>query len=156
MNINIGILANNREAVAKLLNILLANEYTLLIKTKNYHWNVTGLMFNDLHLFFDKQYTALNDITDEIAERVRTLGVYSFGTMKEFMEYTHLKEQPGEVPSDKEMIKDLLQDHEAIIKLIRKNIDATVEYQDVGTNNFLGDLIEKHEKMAWMLRSYIA
>lgn len=156
MDINIGIMPNNRDAVAKLLNILLADEYVLLIKTKNYHWNVTGMNFNDLHLFFDKQYAELTDITDEIAERVRALGIYSFGTMKEFIEYARIKEQTGSIPPAKEMIKNLLQDHEEIIKLIRKDIDKTVEFQDIGTNNFLSDLIEKHEKMAWMLRSYLA
>jgi starvation-inducible DNA-binding protein len=156
MDINIGIMPNNRDAVAKILNILLSDEYILLIKTKNYHWNVTGMNFNDLHLFFDKQYAELTNITDEIAERIRALGTHSFGTIKEFIEYARLKEEPGKVPSDKEMIRNLLHDHEEIIKLIRKDIDKTIEFQDIGTNNFLSDLIEKHEKMAWMLRSYLA
>jgi starvation-inducible DNA-binding protein len=156
MEINIGIVANDRDAVAKSLNILLADEYILLFKTKNYHWNVTGMNFNDLHLFFDKQYAELDDIVDRTAERVRALGNRAFGTAKEFMEYSRLKEQPGTIPSEKEMIKNLLIDHETIIKLIRTDIEKTVEFNDSGTNNFLCDLIEKHEKMAWMLRSYIA
>ncbi len=156
MDINIGIMPNNRDAVAKILNILLSDEYILLIKTKNYHWNVTGMNFNDLHLFFDKQYAELTNITDEIAERVRALGTHSFGTMKEFIEYARLKEEPEKVPSDKEMIKKLLHDHEKIIQIIRHDIEKTDEFSDAGTNSFLSNLIEKHEKMAWMLRSYLA
>lgn len=156
MEINIGIVPNDRDAVAKALNILLADESLLLLKTRNYHWNVTGMNFNDLHLFFDKQYSELSDIIDATAERVRALGNRAFGTAKEFVEYARLKEQPGLMPSDKEMIKNLVMDHETIIKLIRTDIDATVKYNDMGTNNFLCDLIEKHEKMAWMLRSYLS
>ena len=156
MEPNIGMMGNNRDAVAKLLNILLSDEYVLLIKTKNYHWNVTGMNFQDLHLFFDKQYAQLLDIVDDTAERARALGNFSFGTMKAFTEYARLKEHMGEIPADKVMIKNLLEDHEAIIKLIRADIDKTVEYMDAGTNNFLCDLIEKHEKMAWMLRAYIS
>ena len=156
MEVNIGILPNNRDAVSKLLNILLCNEYVLLVKTKNYHWNVTGMNFNDLHLFFDKQYGELLDIVDEAAERVRALGNYSFGTMKAFIEYAQIKEHMGDIPTEKVMIKNLLDDHETVIKLIREYIKKTSEFADDGTNNFLCDLIEKHEKMAWMLRSYIA
>jgi starvation-inducible DNA-binding protein len=155
MELNIGIMPNDRDAVCKLLNILLCNEYVLLVKTKNYHWNVTGMNFNDLHLFFDKQYGELLEIVDDAAERVRALGNYSFGTMKAFIEYAHIKEHTGDIPTEKVMIKNLLNDHEIVIKLIRETIKKTIEFSDDGTNNFLCDLIEKHEKMAWMLRSYI-
>jgi starvation-inducible DNA-binding protein len=156
MEINTGIMPNNADAVSKLLNILLCNEYVLLVKTKNYHWNVTGMNFNDLHLFFDRQYAELLEVVDDTAERVRALGNYSFGTMKAFIEYAHIKEHAGDIPAEKVMIKNLLNDHETIIKLIRQYIDKTIEFSDIGTNNFLCDLIEKHEKMAWMLRSYLA
>ncbi len=156
METNIGIMPNNRDAVSKLLNILLSDEYVLLIKTKNYHWNVTGMNFNDLHLFFDKQYGELLEIVDDTAERVRALGNYSFGTMKAFIEYARIKEHMGEIPAEKIMIKNLLADHESIIKLIRIDIDKTVEFMDAGTNNFLCELIDKHERMAWMLRAYLS
>ena len=156
METNIGMMPNNRDATAKLLNILLSDEYVLLIKTKNYHWNVAGMNFNDLHLFFDKQYAQLLDIVDDTAERVRALGCYSFGTLKAFSEYARIKEHMGDIPKDKVMIKNLLDDHETIIKFIRADIDKTIEYMDAGTNNFLCDLIEKHEKMAWMLRAYLS
>ena len=156
MEPNIGMMTNNRDAAAKLLNIVLSDEYVLLVKTKNYHWNVTGMNINDLHLFFDKQYGQLLDMVDDTAERVRALGNVSFGTMKSFLEYARIKEHTGNIPAEKVMIKNLLEDHEAIIKLIRADIEKTVEYMDAGTNNFLCDLIEKHEKMAWMLRSYLS
>lgn len=154
---NIGLNKNNRQAVSNMLNTLLADEYLLYIKTQNYHWNVTGLMFNDLHIFFGKQYQQLADIVDSVAERVRALGERSHGTMQEFLDNTRLKEKPGVVPAAQEMIKNLLEDHEAIIRTLRTDIDETTnEFEDVGTNNFLSDLITRHEKMAWMLRAYIS
>lgn len=154
---SIGILPDSREATAKILNILLSDEYLLYVKTQNYHWNVTGLMFNDLHLFFGKQYAELACIVDNTAERVRALGHRALGTMKEFIEHARLKEEVKIVPEAKDMIANLLTDHEAIIKSLRIDIETiTDEYLDAGTSNFLTDLMEKHEKMAWMLRSYLS
>lgn len=154
---NIGLNKNTRQAVSNILNTLLADEYLLYVKTQNYHWNVTGLMFNDLHTFFGKQYEQLADIVDSVAERVRALGERSLGTMQEFLDNARLKEVPSIVPTAQEMIKNLLEDHETIIRTLRGDIDATTnEFEDVGTNNFLSDLITQHEKMAWMLRAYIS
>jgi starvation-inducible DNA-binding protein len=156
MDINIGIAEKNSAEIAVLLNKLLSDEYLLLVKTKNYHWNIKNTMnFNDLHLFFDKQYESLLGVVDDVAERIRSLGTRSFGTMNEFIKNSQLKEQDNAVPSDKEMIKNLLDDHETIIRSLRPYINKTAELQDMGTNNFLCGLIEKHEKMAWMLRSYL-
>ncbi len=157
MEPNIGIVPNNRAAVSKVLNTLLSDEYILLVKTKNYHWNVTGMNFNDLHLFFDKQYEQLVTIADEVAERVRMLGGRPLATLSEFAKSARLKETEGVVPEAREMIGNLLADHEAIVRSLRLDIDTAInEYGDAGTSNFLTDLIEKHEKMAWMLRSYIS
>jgi len=154
---NIGLNKNSRQAVSNMLNSLLADEYLLYTKTQNYHWNVTGLMFNDLHTFFGKQYQQLAEIVDSVAERVRALGERSHGTMQEFLDNARLKEMPGVVPAAQEMIKNLLEDHEAIIRTLRIDIEATTnEFEDAGTNNFLSDLITRHEKMAWMLRAYIS
>ncbi len=154
---NIGINTNNRQAVCKMLNTLLSDEYLLYVKTQNYHWNVTGLMFNDLHLFFGEQYKQLASIVDMVAERVRMLGGTAHGTMQEFVENARIKEAAGMVPPYKEMLKNLLADQESIIRSIRVDIDATSdEFEDMGTNNFLCELITKHEKMAWMLRAYIS
>ncbi len=154
---NIGLNKNKRQAVSAMLNALLADEYLIYTKTQNYHWNVTGLMFNDLHTLLGKQYQQLADIIDSVAERVRALGKRAHGTMQEFLGTTRLKETPGTVPDAKEMIKNLLEDHEAIIRTLRIDIEATNdEFEDAGTNNFLSDLITRHEKMAWMLRAYIS
>lgn len=153
----IGINEHNRQAVCKMLNTLLSDEYLLYVKTQNYHWNVTGLMFNDLHLFFGKQYKELASIADMVAERVRALGGKALGTMQEFIENSRLKEPTGMVTDYKNMLKNLLADQESIIRSIRIDIDATSdEFEDMGTNNLLCKLIEKHEKMAWMLRSYLS
>lgn len=157
MEPNIGIVTNNRDAVSKLLNTLLADEYLVYVKTQNYHWNVTGVFFNDLHQFFGKQYGELACIIDMVAERVRALGGKAFGSMDEFSKYSRLKEQPGVVPADKEMLRNLLNDHESIIKTLRTDIEScSNEFQDEGTSNFLAELIIKHEKMAWMLRAYVS
>ena len=107
--------------------------------------------------FLANNINNLPDIVDMVAERVRALGGRSLGTMQEFIENSRLKEQSGVAPDYKDMLKNLLADHEAIIRSIRIDIDATSdEFEDMGTNNFLCGLIEKHEKMAWMLRSYLS
>jgi len=153
---NFGLDKAAREESGKLLNILLADEYLLYTKTYNYHWNVVGLMFNDLHKFFEGQYEQLEGFVDATAERVRAVGIRALGTMGEFLKYARLKEDaPGTVPEAKQMIKNLLDDHETIISSLRIDLDRTAEINDMGTNNFLNDLLMKHEKMAWMLRSYL-
>ena len=154
MKVNIGISDKNRQAAAKILNILLSDEYVLYTKTRKCHWNVTGPQFNDLHKFFESQYEALNDIVDDVAERARSLGVFSFGTLNEFLKHARLKEKPGQNPSAQGMIQDLLSDHEAIVRALRVDLEACAnQYQDMGTSDFLTGLMEQHEKMAWMLRA---
>jgi starvation-inducible DNA-binding protein len=156
MNLNIGIEAKHREGVVGLLSPLLADEYVLYTKTRNYHWNVVGLQFNDLHKFFQEQYEALDDVVDEVAERARTLGGHAVGTLAEFVQLTRLKEQPGRYPDAREMLANLLADHEAIIRTLRRDLETAAEqHHDVGTNDFLTGLMEKHEKMAWMLRTFL-
>jgi len=153
--INSDIEPENRAAVTTLLNTLLADEYVLYVKTQNFHWNIRNSMnFNDLHLFFGKMYDEIADFIDALAERVRALGGRPLATMNEFIKNARLKEE-GSVPADKEMIKKLLDDSEAIIRSLRADIQKTAEWNDMGTNNMLADLITKHEKMAWMLRSYL-
>lgn len=154
MAIAIDISAANRKKVAHILNELLADEFTLYVKTLNYHWNVKSHHFNDLHKFFESQYETLLEFSDSVAERVRSLDETAFGTMHEFLKHGQLKEKPGAALTDAQMIKNLLEDHEAIIRSIRKSQDDCMnKYQDASTNNFLLNLIEKHEKMAWMLRA---
>ena len=153
--ISIGIVDQNRQQVADRLNLLLANEYILYTKTLKFHWNVVGPFFGQLHLLFEQQYEQLLGIVDEVAERVRALGHVSFGTLKEFSTHATLPEEPGANPESSVMIRKLLEDHEAIIRQIRVYIDYTAQAGDMGTNNFLSELIERHEKNAWILRSHL-
>ena len=156
MKPNIGLSAKSQKGVAEILNRLLSDEYVLYTKTRNDHWNVVGLQFNDLHKFFESQYEELNDIVDEVAERARSLGENSFGTLTEFLKATRLKEYPNRYPNAREMILGLLRDHEAIIRYLRTDLEACAErYGDMGTNDFLTGLMERHEKMAWMLRAFL-
>jgi starvation-inducible DNA-binding protein len=155
MTLNIGIRDGDREAVIAILNTLLADEYLLYTKTRNYHWNVTGMQFNDLHKFFEAQYEALDDTVDEVAERVRALGGRAFGTLEEFRKAARLTEHPGAVPAAREMLGALLADHEALARTLRADVDTVTERKDVGTADFLTALLEAHEKAAWMLRSFL-
>ena len=154
MKPNIGITDQNRQAVVDLLNTVLADEYALYTKTRNYHWNVTGPHFNDLHKFFEAQYEELEAFVDEVAERARALGGRAVGSLAEFAKTTRLTEDAGAVTGATEMIRALLGDHETLVRALRADVAATAErYQDVGTSDFLTGLMEKHEKMAWMLRA---
>lgn len=155
VGVHIGISEKGRKEVAQRLNLLLANEYVLYTKTLKYHWNIKGPFFGPLHELFGKQYEQLLHMIDDIAERAQQLGFEAVATLKEFLKVSTIKEEPGVYPDDKGMIKNLLNDQEAIIRQIREDIDHTTQVSDAGTNNFLSELIEKHEKMAWMLRSHL-
>jgi starvation-inducible DNA-binding protein len=156
MNPNIGLSEKQRAGVVTILNTLLADEYLLYTKTRNYHWNVVGQQFNDLHKFFEAQYNELNEIVDAVAERARSLGDNALGTMTEFLKCTRLKEQPGDYPNARDMIANLLADHEALIGHLRVDLETCAEkYHDIGTNDFLTGLMEQHEKKAWMLRAFL-
>lgn len=154
--IDIGISDDNRQAVANILNHLLADEFVLYTKTRKFHWNVRGIHFHDLHLFFESQYKELAEIMDEVAERIRKLGHYSLGTLQQFLDETDLLEHTDDGSSAEIMIEALLEDHETIIRELRKAIGPIEEkHKDVGTADFLTGLLEQHESMAWMLRSML-
>jgi starvation-inducible DNA-binding protein len=156
MTVNIGIPDDKRQRVIDILNTLLADEFLLYTKTRNYHWNVTGPQFNDLHKFFEAQYEALDDVIDEVAERVRALGGRAFGTLEEFRTRARLGEKPGLVPPARDMLASLLVDHEALVRALREDVDTVNDRdRDVGTADFLTGLLEQHEKSAWMLRSFL-
>jgi starvation-inducible DNA-binding protein len=156
MKVSIGIKDADRQAVVGILNALLADEYLLYTKSRNYHWNVVGPQFNDLHKFFEEQYTQLNQVVDEVAERARTLGGRAFGTLTEFAQNARLKEEPGAIPDARAMLANLVHDHEAIIQTLRADIETVGErHHDMGTNDFLTGLMAQHEKMVWMLRSFL-
>lgn len=155
-SVDIGIEESSIKGVVPILNTLLADEYVLYTKTRNYHWNVVGKDFKERHEFFQEQYEQVNEMIDEIAERTRQLGGLTVATLKEFLQSSNLKENPGDYPSDLKMISNLLGDHETTIKYLRKGADdCEKKYHDMGTNDFLIGLMEKHEKMAWMLRAHL-
>ena len=157
MKPEIGIGDKERAGVVDILNVLLADEAVLYTKTRNYHWNVVGPQFNDLHKFFEAQYEALDDIVDDVAERARSLGGNALGTLAEFTRQTRLKEKVGEYPGADAMLADLLADHETLIRQLRADLDVAMDkHHDAGTSDFLTGLMEKHEKMAWMLRAFQA
>ncbi len=154
--IEIGLSPKQREGVARILNVLLADEYLLYTKTRKYHWNVVGASFMEMHKLFESQYEALDGFVDDIAERARSIGSTALGTMREFLEHTRLKESPGKNPEAEAMIAVLLADHERIIQILRADIETVQDkYHDAGTTDFLTGLMEQHEKMAWMLRAYL-
>ncbi len=156
MSAQIGIESKNRQAVSNILNRVLANEYVLLVKTKNFHWNVAGTHFSELHKFFDEQYGQIAGFVDDVAERSRSLGEKTAGSLTEFLKLTSLKEHPGKHRESLSMVENLLNDHETIIRELRVDQEAcSNKYKDAGTCDFLTGLMEEHEKMAWMLRSYL-
>ncbi|HEY7227384.1 MAG TPA: DNA starvation/stationary phase protection protein [Nitrososphaeraceae archaeon] len=156
LDIDTGISRESLQKIANILNDDLADEYVLLTKTRNYHWNVEDPRFNDLHKFFDEHYELLSVAVDEIAERVRAVGGRTRAALKEFINSSQIREDVGSYPNADTMLGNLLSDHETIIKTLRKNINECQELNDEGTANFLTDKMEEHEKMAWMLRSFIA
>jgi starvation-inducible DNA-binding protein len=156
MKINIGLKDTQRKPVIDILNRLLANEVLLYVKTRNYHWNVEGPDFSETHKFFEAQYEQLDEMMDDTAERARALGGRAAGSMGEYLKLTLLTEDKGKTSGEKAMISDLLNDHETIIRQLRKDLDLVGDtHGDMGTNDFLTGLMEDHEKMAWMLRSYL-
>lgn len=153
-NLNIGITEQDREGVISLLTSLLADEYVLYTKTRNYHWNVVSPHFNDYHKFFEGQYGELEVFIDDIAERIRQLGGKAIATLDELKSHARLDEHPGKYPSDVEMFQNLVKDHESIIRSLREDLRKSDEsFNDMGTSDFLTGLMENHEKMVWMLRS---
>ena len=155
MKANIGIPDNHLQAVAEKLQVLLADEQVLYTKTRNYHWNVEGDNFSEMHLFYEKQYDELAEIIDEVAERIRMIGHYSTGRLVDFLKLTQLTE-PEYTNDQPEQIKNLVADHETIIRSLRNLITEFADkHKDLGTSDFVTGLLRQHEKMAWMLRSYL-
>ena len=155
MKINIGIDENDRKEIAAGLAALLADTYTLYLKTHNYHWNVTGPMFQGLHTLFETQYTELALAVYLIAERIRALGEFAPGSYQEFAKLTSIKEAEGQ-PSAEEMIKDLMKGQEAIAKTARSIVPIADKSSDEPTLDLLTQRMQVHEKNAWMLRSLIS
>ena len=152
--INIGINESDRLDIATGLSRLLADSYTLYLKTHYYHWNVTGPMFNTLHLMFETQYNELALAVDLIAERIRALGVYAPGTYKEFAKLTVIAED-ADVPKAQEMIKNLVEGQEAVVRTARSLFSIVEKANDEASADLPTQRIQLHEKTAWMLRSLL-
>jgi starvation-inducible DNA-binding protein len=153
--IDIGINEKDRQEIASGLSQLLADTFTLYLKTHNFHWNVTGPMFQTLHLMFETQYNELWAAADVIAERIRTLGVVAPGSYKEFSQLTSIKEVDG-VPSAEEMIRLLVEGNEAAARTARAVFEVADRANDAPTADLLTERMQSHEKTAWMLRSLLA
>jgi starvation-inducible DNA-binding protein len=156
MKTQIGIKPENSVQVADTLNKLLADEHVLYIKTRNAHWNVEGSDFAAVHKFFESQYDELEEIIDQVAERIRSIGHYAIGTMEDYLKLTQLNEKSSEGNDSLVFIKDLLSDHEAVIIELRENTARFADdLHDMGSSDFITGLMETHEKMAWMLRAHL-
>jgi len=155
MKIDIGIAETERKQIAEGLSKLLADTYTLYLKTHNFHWNVTGPMFQTLHLMFETQYNELALAVDLIAERIRALGFTAPGSYKEFAKLTSIQEADG-VPKAEDMIRQLVEGQEAVIRTARAIFPAVEKASDEPTADLLTQRMQTHEKTAWMLRSLIS
>ncbi len=154
MQIDIGIPNEHREKITQGLSSLLADSYTLYLKTHNYHWNVKGPMFQTLHLMFEQHYTELAIAVDDIAERIRSLGEKAPGSYHEFAKLTTIKEETG-WPTAHEMIRNLVTAHESVIKTARGIFPIAEAGSDEATVDLLTQRIQIHEKTTWMLRSLL-
>lgn len=154
MNIDIGIPSEQREQIANGLSHLLADTYTLYLKTHNFHWNVTGPMFQTLHLMFETQYTELAVAVDLIAERIRSLGFPAPATYSQYAKLSSIPETEG-VPKAQEMIRILVEGQEAVVRTARSIYSVAEQANDEATADLLTQRIQLHEKTAWMLRSLL-
>src|SRR6266496_1242614 len=154
MKASIGLTDKNSRTVATFLNSLLADEHILYTKTRNYHWNYEGDNFMEMHKSYEGQYEELAEMIDEIAERIRMIGHHAEGRLKDFLKLANLEEEDYTTKQN-EQVKNLTDDHEIIIHIIRKSIASTEKLNDAGTVDLLTKIMQQHEKMAWMLRSYL-
>jgi len=155
MSPNIGITAKNLKKSATILATILSNEMTLYVKTRKFHWNISGNSFMELHKLFEDQYRILEQNIDEVAERISQLGEKTIGTMKEFIENSTIKESTQEHVSQKVMLEELLYNHEQLVTEFRDYIPQFEnDNNDLGSADFITGLLQQHEKMAWILRRY--
>lgn len=152
---NIGIASEHKQVISDILQKYLATEIALNLKIRNYHWNIEGMMFNDLHKFFENLYNTWADYADEVAERIRMLGIHTHASMTEYIKMTIIPEEEKISMPAEEMLQKLLDDTETIIREMRRDIVKIWEMGDQGTEDFLTALIQKHEKDGWMIRSLV-
>ena len=157
MKPNIGIPQKELKKSISLLTVLLSNEMMLYVKTRKFHWNISGNSFMEMHKLFEGQYVALATIVDEVAERISKLGEKAIGTMNEFIENATIKESPNAYPNQKEMLTELLANQEHLISEIRASLPIYEdETNDAGTTDFVTGIMQKHETMAWIIRRYLS
>jgi starvation-inducible DNA-binding protein len=155
MNIQTGIPSKDLQDVALALNKLLADEYILYTKTLNYHWNVEGHNFMEMHKFYEAQAIQVGEIMDEVAERIRAIGHYAEGRLKDLLGLASLLEQPY-TSNQTTQLSNLLHDHETLIRVLRQQVNTLEDKShDIGTSDFMTGWIKQHEKMAWMVRAYL-
>lgn len=154
MELNTGMNENQRASVSGSLNKILADTYLLYVKTQNYHWNVTGIEFFSVHKMFDEQYHEMAEAIDEIAERIRALGFFVEATLDAFKKISSIKED-GLVHSKLEMLKNLVEGHEVVIRDARNLASLAEKHNDQATVDLMARRLGVHEKAAWMLRSQI-
>jgi starvation-inducible DNA-binding protein len=153
---DLGLSKNQQQDVASILKLVLADEAVVYQKLRNYHWNVTGRHFFELHLALEKQYEEIAEVIDEVAERIRQYGVFAPGTLEEFTQITRMSEQSGVYPDARTMMANLVADHEAVIRNLRGDIEMIDKKDDdVGAVDLLTGILQQHQKMAWMLRMYL-
>lgn len=157
IHVNDGLTSEQQAGVVELLSMALADQHVLYMKMRNYHWNVTGPEFQSLHLLIEKQYTAIEAAIDESAERIRQYGAFAPGTLKEMLKLARLSEEEvGVVPSAREMVANLVADHEAVIRQLREDTRlAGDKYGDIAVEDYFTGLVQDHQKMAWLLRAHL-
>ncbi|SDG34002.1 starvation-inducible DNA-binding protein [Limimonas halophila] len=153
--VNTGISAEDRKRVAEGLSRVLADSYTLYVKTQNYHWNVEGPSFKQLHELFEEQYTDLREAIDEIAERIRALGHHAPGSFREFGKLAAVPEETGQ-PDWQQMVRQLAEDQETVVGTLRQVVTTAAQASDHVTEGLVTDRLQVHEKNAWMLRAHLS
>lgn len=151
-----GIPDQNNEIVVTFLNLLLTDEYILYTKTRTAHWNIDGENYFELHVFLENQYNAIDVLIDDLAEQIRSLGHYATGSLKNFMNIAELLDENHDYNDSEQIFEVLLHDHKAIIRTIQREIyPISHKYNDIGTTDFLTGLLGRHQKMIWMLKSFL-
>ena len=155
MKTSIGLSEEQLKTSTDMLSTVLADEVTLYIKTRKFHWNVSGESFMELHKLFEHQYKEIEEVIDEVAERIGKLGSATIGTMKQYAKMTRLKENPDEYLTRLKMVEELVEDHETVIKELRVDIEKCDKSGDASTTDFLTGVMQEHETIAWTLRRYL-
>lgn len=156
IHVNDGLTSEQQAGVVELLRRALADQHVFYMRLRNYHWNVTGPQFQSLHALIENQYTAIEATIDETAERIRQYGAYAPGTLKQMLDLTRLEEEPDVIPNAREMVANLVADHESIIRQLREDTKlAGDKYEDIAVEDYFTGLVQAHQKMAWLLRSHL-